>query len=278
MKVDPRALLGIEWKIVRANEHLGSLHAEMSAWEASQPWRLVPDVRDQGAKHFYRLGFVNPIPIKWAVVLGEAVHDLRSALDQSVYWLSVDWTGQEAPYSAFPVHRSKARFYETDKHGAWTFRSGMNRIRSIGPGPRAFIEALQPYPQRHKRFYCWDVRTIHDLWNQDKHRLVHLWGMRFREAELGFPAYVTAAHMDRRVLQEGAIIYKFLCSPPQPQVQVNGEIGADLAFRSGKRKGGGNEILWDTVSTVVDVIRKLVNAIGRQDEPISLDIWTEKHQ
>jgi hypothetical protein len=278
LKVDPRALLGIEWKIVRANEHLAMLHAEMSAWDASQPWGLVPEVHDQGAKHFYRLGFHQPIPIRWAAILGEAIHDLRSALEQTVYWLTIDWTGKPIKGSSFPVNSRKADFERRKNNGVWTNDSGMHKIRGIGPGPTAFIEALQPYPQRYKRFYCWDVRTVHDLWNQDKHRLVHLWGMRFRETELRFPAYVTAAHMDRRVLQEGAIIYKFFCSPPQPQVHVNGEIGADLAFSSGKRKGGGNEILWDTASTVVDVIRKLVNAVGQQDRPISLDTWTVKGQ
>jgi hypothetical protein len=279
LKVDPRALLGIEGKIARANQHLGTLHSEMLAWEQSKPWGLAPEVHDQGAKHFYRLGFHRPIPIEWAVVLGEVIHDLRSALDQAVYWLTIDWIRKPLKGSSFPVNTSKADFERRRKNGAWTNDSGMHKIRGVGPGPSAFIQALQPYPQRYKRFYCRDLRTVHDLWNQDKHRLVHVWGMRFRETELRFPTYVTAAHIDRRVLQEGAIIYKFFCSPPQPRVQVHGEVGADLAFYSGKRRGGGaNETLWDTASTVVDIIRKLTNAVGRQDKPINLAAWTVKGQ
>lgn len=35
------------------------------------------------------------MPIDWAIILGEAIHDLRSALDQCVYWLTIDWERRE---------------------------------------------------------------------------------------------------------------------------------------------------------------------------------------
>jgi hypothetical protein len=274
--------MGIERKIVRANEHFGRLHAEMSAWDARRPWRLVPEVYDNGRKHFYRLRFLEPVPIDWAVVLGEAIHDLRSALEQVVYWLTVDWTGKPLKGSSFPIYTRRADFYKrTKKTGTWSRGGGMYTIRGIGPGPGAFIEQLQPYPQRYRRFYCRDLRTVHDLWNQDKHRLVHLWGMRFREPELRLPQQIAAdsvVHIDRRVLHEGAIVLKVLCDAPYSQIDLKGEIPADLAFKSGKRRGGGNESLWDTASTVVDVIAKLLNAVGHQDRPINLDTWTVKDQ
>jgi hypothetical protein len=281
MHVDPRAIAGIEIKIERANQHLALLHDEMSAWNARVPWRLVPEVHANGTKHFYRLRFLEPIPVEWAVILGEALHDLRSALDQSVYWLTVDQTGRPLEGSAFPVYTSRTRFYEWSKRaGAWSFTSGMNKIRGIGPGPRAFIEAVQPYPQRYRRFYTRDLRTINDLWNQDKHRLVHLWGLRFREPQLRLPPQIalnSVFHLNRHVLHDGAIPLKLICGTPQRRVRVVGEIGADLAFESGRRRhAGGNEILWDTASSVVDIIRKLTGAIGTQDRQITLATWSPK--
>jgi hypothetical protein len=238
----------------------------------------VPEVHDQGRKHFYRLRFVTPIPAKWGVVLAEAVHDLRSALDQAVYWLTVDWQGKPVRDSSFPVYTRRAKFYQRDRKGAWSSSGGMYKIRGIGPGPRAFIEALQPYPQRYRRFYCRDLRTIHDVWNQDKHRLVHVWGLRFRETQLGLHKNLSdcAIYRDRRVLHDRAIAFKVVCRTPHPKVQVKGEVGADLTFRSGRRRGGGQESLWNTARTVEDVISKLVYAIGRQDDPVTLDTWTAK--
>jgi hypothetical protein len=101
--------------------------------------------------------------------------------------------------------------------------------------------------------------------------------MRFRDPQLTWPPYVEAVGINRRVLQERAVVLKFTCSPPQSHVQVGGEIGADLSFYSGKRRSGGpNEIFWDTVGTVEDVVRKLIGAIGRQEQPISRHIWTHK--
>jgi len=125
----------------------------------------------------------------WSVVLGEVLHDLRSGLDQAVYWLTVDWEGRPLKGTAFPINETKAAFERTRKNSVvWTNDSGMHKIRGIGPGPLAFIKALQPYPQRRKWFYCRDLLTIHDLWNQDKHREVHVWGMRFEKTQLEWPA------------------------------------------------------------------------------------------
>jgi hypothetical protein len=245
----------------------------MSAWDARDPgsprhWGFVQEIHDKGRKHFFRLRFADPIPVDWAVILGEAIHDLRSALDQVVYWLTVDWTRKPLKGSAFPVCTSTA-----------TFASARRKIRGIGPGPQAFIEALQPYPQRYRRFYCRDLRTVHDLWNHDKHRLVHLWGLRFRypNLRLAEPPGGTL-HGDRRVLHDGAIVLKALCPTPYPKVKVEGEVGADLAFHSGKRRGGGQESLWDTASTVADIICKLTNAVDQQDRPINLHVWTAKDE
>jgi hypothetical protein len=253
----------------------------MAAWDARRPWRLVPEIHDQGGKHFFRIRLLEPIPVDWAVILGETLHDLMSALDQAVYWLTVDWTRQPLAGSAFPIYTRRAKFCEWSRRAnAWSFTSGMNKIRGVGPGPQTFIEALQPYPQRYRRFYCRDLRTVHDLWNQDKHRLVHLWGLRFRQPQLRLPAHIhpdCVVHHDWRVLHEGAIPIKLICDPPHPKVQMKGEIGADLTFSSGKRRSGArSELLWDTTGTVMDVVRKLTGAIGRQTVPINLTVWTAK--
>jgi hypothetical protein len=252
----------------------------MRAWSERKPWRFSYEVHKNGRKHFFRLNLAEPIPIDWAVILGEAVHDLRSALDQAVYWLTIDWEGTPLKLSSFPVYMRQKPFVQRDRNGAWSSSGGMYKIRGIGPGPQTFIEGLQPYPQRYKaRPACFDLRLLHELWNKDKHRLVHIWGLRHTDANLRLHQDVVAdcvVGLDSRVLQDGAIVVNITCDPPHSHVGVEGQINSALSIYAGKRKGGGPVRLLDIYSTGADIIRKLVNAIGRQDEPISLDIWTVK--
>ncbi len=251
----------------------------MRAWLEDGPdraWGVDPEVHDQGRKHFYRLRFARPIPVDWAVLLGEAIHDLRSALDQAVYWLTVDWERKELKGSSFPINRRKADFERRRKNGAWTNDSGMHKIRGVGPGPQAFIEALQPYPQRYRRAECIALRTVHDLWNQDKHRLVHLWGLRFTDEQLEVPEDVArdcALGIDRRVLHDRAIVLRIVCDHPHPKVQVRGQISPSLTIYAGKGRAR-NLKLRAVAAATGDVILKLTNAIGQQDRPINLAVWT----
>jgi hypothetical protein len=280
VKVDQRALDGIHVKIDRANKHLRSLHDDMAAWDQDRPWRLVEEAHDNGRKHLYRLQFLRPIPVEWAVILGEALHNLRSSLDQCIYWLTVDWSRREINGTAFPVYIRKAAFEQRTRKGGWAPTGGMYKIRGIGPGPQAFVEALQPYPQR-RRSYCSDVRALNDLWNQDKHRLVHLWGLSFRDEELRLNSAVApdcTVGIDRRVLHERAIVLRILCEPPHTEsVKVEGKIAANLAFALWKRRSGPRtRSLWDVAQTNVDVINKLLEAIGNQRAGIDLGAWTER--
>ena len=277
VKVDDRAIAGIHEKIARADQHFRTLSSEMAQWSEDRPWGFVKEMHDDGRKYFYRLRLKRPIPVTWAVVLGEAVHNLRSALEQSVFWLTVDWEGRAIGGTSFPVFRRKAQFYQRHrKTGAWTPVSGMHKIRGIGPGPQAFIEALQPYPQR-RGFYCFDVRAIHDIWNQDKHRLVHLWGIRLGEEQFRVDQTVASdctLFMDRRVLHDRAIALRVACTTAHPDMEVKGEFMAALAFKGPQRPSGGSRSLFDVARTNADVVNKLLCALGRQDRDITLKVWT----
>jgi hypothetical protein len=241
----------------------------------------MPEVHDEGRKHFFRLRFTEPFPVDWAVILGEALHDLRSALDQCVYWLSVDWKGHHLRGTGFPVYTKRRHFAQPARitprnDSGWDFSSGMFKVRGIGPEPLAFIERLQPYPQR-RHFSCWEIGTLNDLWNQDKHRLVHLWGLRFDYGELRLPKEVAADSyigVDRRVLHDGAIPVKVLCGTPHQQVKVKGAIGANISFLAGKSVGGPSRNLWDLAVTIEDVIRKLLKSVGNQITPINDSVWS----
>lgn len=279
VRVDPQALAGIGAKLERADEHMRTLHEEMDAWDAERPYRLAREVHDHGCKHLYRLKLLKPIPVAWAVILGEVVHDLRSALDQAVYWLTVDWTGRRLEGTAFPVKRSRAAFFHKTKKGDWASDSGMFKVRGVGPGPLAFVERLQPYPQRLRNDVCFAVRSLHDFSNQDKHRLVHLFGMRFDDYGMKLvdkprkPLDCTP-WIDRRVRRDDEIVFRLQCSTPHPRLELDGDLVAMISLTIGKRARGGSYSAWLMNQHIHDIATKLVGAIGNQNAAIRADVWT----
>lgn len=273
VRVDVRAIHAIHAKVERADQHFREIAQGMLEWSSDQPYRLVQSMSDGGTRHLFRLQLTKPIPVDWAVLLGEALHDLRSALEQSVYWLIVDWSKKPPRRSGFPVFRTRPAFQS----------QGAGLIKGIGPGPAAFIEWLQPYPQRSNRAPTVAVRTAHDLWNQDKHRLVHLWGMRFSEHPPGSHWRLAAASpptdcqpwIDRRVRHEGEIVLQIRCKSRHPDVRfVDGAFKADLVIAAGKFARGGNRSVWDLERLVGDVVNKLLRALEQQARPINTSSWT----
>jgi hypothetical protein len=157
----------------------------------------------------------------------------------------------------------------------------MHKIRGVGPGPQAFIEQLQPYPQRRRSAPVRSVQTVHDLWNQDKHRLVHLWGMRFtldQATLVDTPSPVDCTPwIDKRVRHENAIVMKIVCATPHPNVKVNGDITAHITVSAGKSAAAaGIHSAWKIVGYVSDVIAKLLGALGHQHEPLNMSVWTAR--
>ena len=155
--------------------------------------------------------------------------------------------------------------------------SGLWMLRGVGPEPRAFIEMIQPYPQRNGPLPK-ALLGLHDLWNQDKHRLVHLWGLVFvgeRQWKISRPAHVNIVGepwINPGVVKHGAILVKVACDPPCPEMKM--ELKSIVAVAVKGARGGGRrsadttltEMLFDTGA----VIARLIEAIGHQDEPISM--------
>lgn len=278
MKVDDNAVEAIIIKVNRAHEHFTTIKGELDAWNGRKPYRLVPEVHANGAKHFLRVQLLEPIRPEWSVWLGEAIHDLRSALDQVVYQLSIEHMGRPLAKTQFPIFSKRKKFAETSKKFPGGIPgSGLYQIRGLASGPHAFIEALQPYPQRHRRSVHRSLASLHDLWNQDKHRLVHLWGLRFTDAEVSVhgalpPASCLPYFFTGRVLHDGAIAIKIACDPPREDVQVGGPVIANIAIQ-GPGRGHGALSLWDLYGDVANVVAKLIGGLNRPTESIDIDAW-----
>src|SRR5688500_2217945 len=87
------ALDGRRLKVVRAREHLQSLHFTQKYFIESDPYAITDDFDVKANKHVYRITNVfRDLPKhRMAAVAGDCLHNLRSALDHLAWRLSEDF-------------------------------------------------------------------------------------------------------------------------------------------------------------------------------------------
>lgn len=104
-----------------------------------------------------------------SVILGDAIHDLRSALDHLVFELA-RWNTNDQVRNPreiqFPIVDTPGDFQKAER----------NLLAEIRPEHRAIIERYQPYHRIHEQVavgpYFHPLAMLRDLSNVDKHRLL----------------------------------------------------------------------------------------------------------
>jgi hypothetical protein len=100
------------------------------------------------------------------LILGDALHNFRSALDHVAWQLARRQQGRQ-PRSlvSFPICEGHERF---NSRSVWT------HLWEIGPSERATIENLQPYRQVFTGDLVHPLTLLSACNNKDKHRLLHV--------------------------------------------------------------------------------------------------------
>jgi hypothetical protein len=166
-------------KLRRASFHLDELGQAVALFKQKKPWRLDTSPGRQPGEVSYRFRIAAPIPTDLAVIAGEIVHDLRSALDTVVYDLVNRYAG---PLTA-KQERAPAFKSSLDED---TFRKETEqRLKDLcGPRELAALRSVQPFAfaTEAKAAGANINRESHDdlaqdipyrldvLWNVDKHR------------------------------------------------------------------------------------------------------------
>jgi len=118
----------------------------------------------------YRLvvdGFVPPDYLDIGVRVGDAIHNVRSALDAAVWHLAILGSGQDPPPR---VNRRKVQFPIFQKVADFESQ-GRDMIASLKDGPRAVIEGAQPC-YRGDDSQLDALTLLARISNRDKHRVV----------------------------------------------------------------------------------------------------------
>jgi hypothetical protein len=96
----------------------------------------------------YSLSAIEPAPVDWGVVLGDILHNLRSALDHLAWTLVArgkrptdTLSRREQNAVKFPIYKSRQEFNSAIRPTG----SGVSCLPGVGRAPLAFIRTLQPY-------------------------------------------------------------------------------------------------------------------------------------
>lgn len=274
------ALAGIRHKVLRSQSQLDSLRLDMNAFSdgVPPPYALGdPKISADRSRWVYPLKLRRPMPLMWAIVLGEIVHDLRSALDHCVHQLTLDNKGKELNHTGFPISDKRANWVQmggkmtADNPLGFASTCAMYQLRGVGKGVLDYIKRLQPHQMANPHTSA--LWSLHLLWNQDKHRLLLLWGVQLDDAGSVLtlegadrPGTVTIA---RGLLRDGDDAVTTTFDGPTTKGTFGGKLSMSVAFENpADRRPGVNDRLWRVHDATAGVVGTLIAAIGQQDEAI----------
>src|SRR5271157_2969691 len=104
----PLDLTGVNAKLSRTKEHTNSVKDEVAAWMNTRPCNLTPKANTD----FTRWALVISVPktadlVRWTLIVGDAINNLRPALDHLIYAIAVHESASNSPPDekrlAFPI-------------------------------------------------------------------------------------------------------------------------------------------------------------------------------
>jgi hypothetical protein len=234
-------LSGVHLKLNRAETHIQTLREEIAAFLKRNPKPFEVRTDDtpgpNKAIHYVLYAIVreNP-PAELAPIIGDVIHNLRSALEHLAHELS-----GKKPRSQFPIFTDECRFKVI----------GLPMIKGIKGKERTLIERVQPYiasnPPRSN-----PLAIISELSNLDKHRLPIpvVAALNTTESWVGSTnAVIRWDHFQAGPVEHDAKVLAFTATPEDPskKMQVHPQSGLQIQLTD----TGADDIFGDMTATSV---------------------------
>ena len=151
-------------KLERAEEHLQALESGVNAFLASNPYTVSRDYDDQDELYRFRINICEKVPPRLGLLAGDAVHNMRAALDALTWQLALLTTSRPRHRTEFPVFAKATAKAKKDIN---------SRLRDIPQKAQDVIKSLQPYHlgQKSETHVLW---VLHCLDITDKHKIIPL--------------------------------------------------------------------------------------------------------
>lgn len=239
-------------KITRAEEHVDGLKAALTSAVGGNAIE-VESIEDQpNGKRVTAILKSVDLPPRAGLHLGDAVHNLRSALDHLMCQLAIAAGNADAcDRTQFPI------FVEDTKSARRRFEGWTN---ALAKGAQAEIDALQPFRRRP------DAPTSDPLWmlseldNIDKHRVLLIASPKLADARLEVTmggetrTFTLSSRPEWTPLKLDAMRFRITATGPQnAEVNVKADTSVGVVFAGTGLNCDGKEIFPTVREMIADV-------------------------
>jgi hypothetical protein len=152
----PDKLLGARLKLKRANKHIRDLDIALKAFKKSNPQK-VRTKRNKKGYLIYYVHSLKHVPAELCLIAGDALNNLRAALDHTIMQLWMANGGASVSRIMFPTADTAA-----------SYRTKLREIKRLGKPTIKALCAIQAYNGGNGH-HIW---LLNKLNNTDKHRLL----------------------------------------------------------------------------------------------------------
>jgi len=262
------SLEGCREKQRRGMKHLRDLDTAIFDWLGEpgvepKPYRLSSEFRADSREYVFTGQLTNPLDdlLLWGVMFGDAIHNLRSALDHLV-WQLVRLNGKTPTGdNQFPICDTGAAYWSAGKSGQSTREW---RLRGVSDVHKALIDEMQPYRARIPPGQIHAFSALRDLSNHDKHRLIHLteFAVHFPSVEALDDLFVANADAGERVgarfeplrddRETEFFAVEYSCPGPNPKVEVKGQPPLDIGMSKSRARLSHIAHLGDDIGAIIE--------------------------
>ena len=253
MGTHPKLLEGSKLKVERAKEHIRQLEAEIRAFHERKPYRIVVEEEPQSGDQIYRVKIKEQPSPRWATIIGDIVHNLRSALDLLANDLVRANCKTPNRRTGFPIYESAKKF-ETQFLG---------KVDGASTKAIRIIKSLKPYKGGNEplwRIHCLDIA--------DKHRLILSVGAAYRHFTISprlqipwrngeivkFPPIAISPADRQYPLKDNAEVFRVRASARTP----DSKFASDYQFSFEVAFGDGEVVQGEPV---VPTLQQLINSV-----------------
>jgi hypothetical protein len=151
---------GAKLKIERANEHINDLYLQSREFSKTDPYSILVESNPETGDSVLKISMDQIAPDRMLLTVGDAIHNLRSALDFAMSDIEFDTTGTRDPHTHFPIRPTRNDLVAAINGG----------LKKKAPEAilNFIVDTIQPY-KAGRGEPIWSLNAL-DI--EDKHRLL----------------------------------------------------------------------------------------------------------